>query len=85
MTHDDLSKLLLSHAKKRLGDDTRLSLRHLQTPFEDLGIDSLHLTEITVSMLAELDLYIPMAQLARTTSPEEFLRVLGAEIAAYEG
>ncbi len=73
-------ELLVRHARRIVGDE-RLALApvDLDRSFEALGIDSLHLTEIAVAVLTELDVYVPMALLARATTPAAFLAVLEEE------
>ena len=71
-------ELLLRHARRVLGNE-RFELADLDRTFEELGIDSLHLTEIAVAVLTELDVYVPMASLARAKTPAGFLAVLEAE------
>ncbi|MBX2801431.1 MAG: acyl carrier protein [Myxococcales bacterium] len=76
-----LTERLRFHAQRITGDaEAELTDAALGRPFEELGIDSLHLTEITAAMLTELDVYVPMATLARTRTPREFLEVLQAEV-----
>ncbi len=52
----------------------------LDSAFDELGIDSLHLTEIAFALLSELDVYIPMAKVARTRSVREFIELLRMEL-----
>ena len=54
----------------------------LDHTFAELGIDSLYLTEISFALLSELDLYVPMAQVARTRTVREFLQLVLDELQA---
>lgn len=70
------------HVKKVMGAKYDDSKATLDSTFAELGVDSLYLTEVAFALLGELDLYIPMARVARTTSVREFLELVVSEQAA---
>lgn len=78
MTHtiESLLACTRAHVREVMGpkfDTEGLGLDHT---FTEIGIDSLCLTEISNSVLSELDLYVPMARLARAPTVREFLQVV---------
>ena len=77
---DRTLKRLQGHAQLVMGSAWPVERVTLDSAFEELGIDSLHLTEIAFALLSELDVYIPMAKVARTRSVREFIELLRAEL-----
>lgn len=73
-----LLPILHRHAERVLG---RPATFELDQSFEELGIDSLYLTEMAVGVLTELDVYVPMADLATAKTPGHFVHVLLDELA----
>ena len=70
-----------AHARKVMG--ARFQPQGgIDNSFTELGIDSLYLTEISFALLTELDLYVPMARVARTKTVREFLQLVLDELKA---
>jgi acyl carrier protein len=78
---DPLYDLLLRVARRVLGEDWDLARISPEKTFDELGIDSLFLTEIAYGMLKELDLYVPMARLVEARTVSGLLELLREETA----
>lgn len=79
MTLDALFEKTKVHVKRVMGESFVIDSLTLEKSFDELGIDSLYLTEIAFALLTELDLYVPMAKVARTKSVKEFLELVISE------
>ncbi|MDP1823662.1 MAG: phosphopantetheine-binding protein [Archangium sp.] len=77
---EQMFEMLKVHAKRIMGEKYDVGQVTLDRTFVELGIDSLYLTEIAFAVLAELDLYVPMAKVARAKNAREFLELVAVEL-----
>lgn len=75
-TLESLFEKTKAHVRKVMGNRLDVEKVSLDATFAELGVDSLYLTEVSFALLTELDVYIPMAQVARTRSVREFLELV---------
>lgn len=79
MQRDVVIAAVVRHTRRTLPDAPALDEALLDRPFAELGMDSLHLTEITLAVLMELDVYLPMAEVTDLPTPRAFVeKVLAA-------
>ncbi len=78
---DPLHAMMRATARRVLGEGYDLERITTEKTFEELGIDSLYLTEIAYGVLARLDLYVPMGRIAETRTVGGFLALIAAEAA----
>jgi acyl carrier protein len=79
-TLDSLFAQTKTHVRRVMGPKFELEKLTVDASFAELGVDSLYLTEVSFALLTELDVYVPMAQVARTKTVREFLEVVLAAL-----
>jgi act minimal PKS acyl carrier protein len=76
-TRDDLNRLLREGA----GEEVDLDGDVLDTPFDELGYDSLAILELSIRLKREFNIVISEDELIDMTTPRATLRITGSRTA----